>query len=149
MRLVNLLFWLLLACAPRDEIPGLRLGGSLAAVPPDFSFSAEHPEILLEARGAVLPRVVTIWCVAAGEKLYVWGDRDSGWTRRVAQRPDRVRVRIGDAAYELRAEEVTDEAERAWVVAAYAAKYGEELVEIYGRPATVEDFDLVYRLTRR
>jgi len=139
---------LLGACEPRDEFPGLRIGGTPAEVPADFGFSSEHPEIFLEARGAVLPRVVTIWCVPSGEKLYVWGDPDSGWTRRVAKRPD-VRVRIGDGTYELTAAEVTDADEREWVVAAYAAKYSADLEAIFERPATVDDFELVYRLTRR
>jgi hypothetical protein len=107
----------------RDRRAARRSWDLPAEVPADFGFSSEHPEIFLEARGAVLPRVVTIWCVASGEKLYVWGDPDSGWTRRVASRPD-VRVRIGDGAYELTATEVTDADEREWVVAAYAAKYG-------------------------
>ena len=147
LAIVALLFFT--ACMPRGDTPGLRIGGTAAAVPADFSFSSEHEEILLAARGAVLPRVVTIWCVAQGERLYVWGDPGSGWTRRVANRPEDVRVRIGDSVFELRAAEVTEPAELQWVVSAYAEKYGEDLEEVFGRPATVEDFELVYRLTAR
>lgn len=149
MTLAALALLLLAACGPRDETPGVRLGGDRAEVPADFSFSSEHEEIWLEARGMLLPRVVTIWCVAAGEKLYVWGDPDSGWVRRVAQRPGEVRVRMGDDVYELRAEEVTEAGEREWVAAAYSEKYGEDLDAIFERPATVDDFELLYRLTRR
>ena len=148
MRLGTVAFLLLMACTPRGEIPGLRLGGTLAEVPADFSFSFEYEEILLEARGAVLPRVVRIWCVASGEKLYVAGDPDRGWMRRVAQRPD-VRVRIGDNAYELRAVEVTDAGELEWVLSAYTEKYSAQLVALFGRPATVEDLGFVYRLAQR
>jgi hypothetical protein len=149
MRITPLLVVLLLSgCLPIDQFPGLRLGGSVAPAPSNFDFVAEHEEITLRAEGAMLPRVVTIWGVGFPDALYVWGDPASGWTRRVAKRPD-VMVRIGDDAFELRAEKVSDRSELERVVAAYAAKYGEDLDAIFGRPATVDDFALVYRLTPR
>jgi hypothetical protein len=129
------------------ETPGLRLGGSAAAAPDGFEFVQDHEIIQLEAMGTVLPRVVNIWGVGLGDSLYVWGDPDSGWVIRVAERPDRVRVRLGDETYSLRAVEVTDAAEKKQVFAAYHAKYADDLDAIYGRPATVEDFELIYRLS--
>ncbi len=90
---------------------------------------------------------LTAFDLAAGAKPNVWGDPDSGWTNRVAERPGEVRVRIGDSAYELQAEEVTDRPERERVARAYSAKYGEDLDAIFERPATADDFELVYRLT--
>ncbi len=149
MRITPLLIVLLVAgCQPINEIPGLWLGGSLAPTPSSFEFVAEHEEITLRAQGAFLPRVVTIWGVGFPDVLYVWGDPESGWTQRVAERPD-VMVRIGDDVFELRAEKVSDRTESERVVAAYAAKYGEDLEAIFDRPATVDDFALVYRLTAR
>lgn len=149
MRIAPLLIALLLAgCQPINQLPGLRLGGSLAATPSSFEFVAEHEEITLRAEGTLLPRVVTIWGVGFPNALYVWGDPESGWTQRVAKRPD-VMVRIGDDAFVLRAEKVRDRSELERVVAAYQAKYGEDLDAIFGRPATVDDFPLVYRLTPR
>ena len=146
---VTTLAILLLGCAPMGETPGFRLGGSSAASPGDFSFVRDHEIIQLEARGAVLPRVVNIWGVSMDGALYVWGDPGSGWVERVADRPDAVRVRVGEDVYALRAAVVEDRGELERVVAAYQAKYGADLDAIFGRPATVDDFQRVYRLTPR
>ena len=131
------------------ETPGLRLGGSGATAPASFGFVQESEVIQLEAWGLLLPRVVNIWGIGFDDALYVWGDLESGWVRRVAERPDEVRVRVGDNVYELRATRVNDASEKKRVVAAYQAKYAESLDEIFGRPTTVDDFELIYRLTPR
>ena len=141
--------FILVGCGPMGETPGLRLGGSQAPAPTNFEFVKDYEEIQLEAQGAVLPRVVNIWGVGTNHALYAWGDPSSGWVKRVAERPDAVRVRIGDQAFELRAETVTGPAEKQSVASAYQAKYGEDLEEIFGRPSTVDDFTLLYRLTAR
>jgi hypothetical protein len=140
---------ILVGCAPMGQTPGLRLGGTEAPAPTSFEFVKDHEEIQLEARGAVFPRVVNIWGVGTSKALYVWGDPDSGWVRRVAERPDEVRVRIGDQTFELQAGKVTDNAEKLRVVAGYQAKYGEDLDAIFGRPSTADDFELLYRLSPR
>ena len=136
-------------CGPIEITPGFRLGGSAAAAPESFAFVHEHEVIQLEAQGSLLPHVVNIWGVGLDDALYVWGDAESGWVRRVAERPDEVRVRISDNAYELSATKVTDASDRQRVVASYQAKYGESLDEVFGRPVTVDDFELIYRLTPR
>ena len=138
---------LLAACLPIDETPGLRLGGSLSPAPSNFEFVSEYPTILLRAQGSILPRVVTIWGVGFPNALYVWGNPSSGWTQRVAKRPD-VMVRIGDDVFELRAGKVNDRAEVERVVNADAAKLGKDLEAIVGRPATATDFSLVCCLTQ-
>ena len=136
-------------CAPFGETPGLRLGGSAAAAPENFAFVQQSEVIQLEAQGSLLPRVVNIWGVGLDDALYVWGDPGSGWVLRVAERPNEVRVRVGDSVYELSAATVSAAGEKTRVVAAYQAKYAEALDEIFGRPATVDDFELIYRLTAR
>ena len=136
-------------CGPVAQTPGLRLGGTPALAPANFEFVKDYEEIQLEARGSVFPRVVNIWGIGTSDALYVWGDPDSGWVTRVAQRPDAVRVRIGDQVFKLQAVTVTDSAEKQGVVSAYQAKYSEDLQEMYGRPTTVDDFELFYRLTPR
>lgn len=147
MRITPLLILVaLVGCLPHNELPGLRLGGSHAPAPSNFEFVAAHEEIFLRAKGIFIPRVVTIWGVGFQDVLYVWGDPESGWTQRVAKKPE-VMVRIGDDVFELRAEKVSDRTELEGVVEAYKTKYGEDLDAIFGRPATVDDFDLVYRLT--
>lgn len=140
----------LIACGPIEQLPGLRLGGNAAQTPENFDFVDDYPLIQLEAWGTILPRVVNIWGVGEGQTLYVWGAEDSGWVKRTAEHPD-IRVRIGDDHYALRAERLRDAdlEERARVLAKYQTKYGSELTEIFGRPATPDDFAMVYRLTPR
>jgi hypothetical protein len=145
---MTLLLVVLAGCGPMGETPGLRLGGQDAAAPESFAVVSEHPIIQLEARGAFLPRVVNIWGVGLDAFLYVWTGPETGWGQRVAERPD-VRVRIGDATYELHATRVQDAAEQERVFRAYIAKYGKEIEELFGRPGTLEDFDLLYRLAPR
>ena len=149
--LAPLMATLLVGCGPWDEIPGLRLGGAATEIPGNgFGFLQDgYDEILYEAWGMILPRVVTIWGVGTDEHVYVWGDPNSGWCTRTMERPD-VRVRIGDAAYELRAETVTEPAEFERVAALFNAKYGEELKEMYeGQVPTAEDFGHFFRLSAR
>ena len=58
-------------------------------------------------------------------------------------------VRVDDSVYDVTATEVSDAEEKGRVVAAYQAKYAEPLLEMYGRPTTGEDFELLYRLIPR
>ncbi len=147
-RTVLLFVIALVGCGPIEQTPGLRLGGTESEIPTSFDFVSEHPLIQLEARGAVLRRVVNLWGVGLGDAMYVWTSPDTGWGQRVAKRPD-VRVRVGDRTYSLRVARVEDAAETKRVFDAYAKKYGEDLDAIFGRPATVADFDFLYRLSAR
>ena len=127
----------------------MRLGGSTADAPDSFAFAQKAEVIQLEAWGAVFPRVVNVWTVGFDEAMYVWSDPGSGWSQRVDKRPDDVRVRVGDNVYEVRATQVSDADETERVAHAYQAKYGEAMVEIYGAVSTVDEFELLYRLTLR
>lgn len=97
----------------------------------------------------LFPRVVNIWVVSFDEAMYVWSDPGSGWSQRVAERPDDVRVRVGNSVYAVSATEVSDASERERVGAAFQSKYAESIDELYGRPMTVDDFELLYRLVPR
>ena len=66
-------------CAPNGETPGMRLGGSISAVPESFAFLKDTPVIQLEARGFLLPRVVNIWGVGFDNAIYVWSDIGSAF----------------------------------------------------------------------
>jgi hypothetical protein len=131
------------------ETPGMRLGGSDAIAPASFEFVQQAEVIQLAVPGTLFPRVVNIWGVGFEDALYVWSDPDSGWSTRVDARPDRVRIRVGGSVYAVRATEVRNAREKERVVAAYQAKYAESLLEMYGRATTVDDFELLYRLTPR
>ena len=87
-RTVLLFVIALVGCGPIEQTPGLRLGGTESEIPTSFDFVSEHPLIQLEARGAVLPRVVNLWGVGLGDAMYVWTSPDTGWGQRVAKRPD-------------------------------------------------------------
>lgn len=131
------------------ETPGIRLGGTHAVAPESFSFVQDSEVIQLEARGLIFPRVVNIWSVGFDDAMFAWSDPGSGWSRRVDERPDEVRVRVGDNVYKVTATRVDDVSLKKRVAEAYQAKYAEQIDELYGEPVTVDDFELLYRLTPR
>jgi hypothetical protein len=122
----------LVACEPKDRRPGLWLSGEVVAeAPADWAFTAEHPEIFVETRTWYgVPHSVTTVCASYEGRLYVPSlYREGGefpdarfWNRNVARDP-RVRLGIGGRLHERRAVLVTDPAERAGALAAFAAKY--------------------------
>jgi hypothetical protein len=79
----------------------------------------------------------------------VWSDPGTGWSQRIDQRPHDVRVRVGDQVYEVNATRVSDAGETKRVALAYQAKYAEPMIELYGEISTVDEFELLYRLTPR
>jgi cysteine-rich repeat protein len=117
---------------PDDRRPGLWLSGSEVNGPvADWSFSEAYPEIFVETRTWYLLRhSITTVCAASGDRLYVPSLYLEGgsfpearrWNRNVVRDP-RVRLQIGDRLYPRKAVLVTDEAERAQALAAFAAKY--------------------------
>ena len=119
-------------CDPHERRPGTWLRGEEVATPvADWSFSNDYPEVFVETRTWYgIPHSVTTTLVTANGTLYVpslyyeGGDfpTERYWNRNVARDPD-VRVKIGETIYPRRATLVTDPAERATVLAAFAAKY--------------------------
>ena len=141
------LLFVVLGCGPMGETPGIRLGGSGVGAPDGFAL-VQHSEIIqLEAQGLLLPRVVNIWGVGFDDAMYVWSDPGTGWSGRVEERPDEVRVRVGDNVYELSASKVSDADVKQRVAEAFQAKYAKQIDELWGEPVTVDDFDVLYRLT--
>ncbi len=128
----SLFLLLLVSCQPSDDRPGLWLSGELAEEPVgDWSFSNSHELIAVETRTAYLiAHSVTVVCAVHAGALYVPSlysqtgrfPDERHWHRNVARDP-RVRLRIGEKLYERRALLVTDAAERAGALAAFAAKY--------------------------
>ena len=123
---------LALACAPKDERPGLWLPGELVEGPvTDWSFTDEVPEIFVETRTWYgIPHSVTTVCATEGGALYVpslyfeEGEfPDARFWNRNAVRDPRVRLQIGGRVYERRAVVVDDRAERAVALSAFARKY--------------------------
>ena len=129
--------------------PGIRLGGTLAPAPDSFAFVQDVELVQLEARGGLFPRVVNIWGVGFDDAIYVWSDPGTGWSQRLEEQPDEVRVRVGDRVYEVQAGRVKDPSLKKQVAAAYQAKYAESIEELYGQAVTADDLEFLYRLTPR
>lgn len=112
----------LLACDPLVMIPGGQLSGETKPAPADWSFSDEVKTVQLETRPPD-PYSVNIWGVAVGPDFYVAsGKADNAWARHIAE-DDRVRLRIDEAVYELRAVREDSPEARERFLAAAKAKY--------------------------
>ncbi len=131
---------LLAACEPIGPLPGRALSGEVVPAPEDWDEVDDAEVVQIEMVG---PYSVNIWGVAAGDAYYIaagQGD-ETRWVNRI-RRSDEVRLRVEEDVYELRAIEVTDQAELQVVGEAYADKYDLE---------AEEDFPdvIVYRLEPR
>lgn len=115
----------LLGAGPCGPITGGRLSPDLAPAPPaaDWSFTDEVSTIQVETKPGD-PLSVTTWCFTDGPNLYVpsRGAEEKAWVQNVLADP-RVRLRIGDSVYDMRAARVTDEAELRRIVPLLLAKY--------------------------
>ena len=109
------------ACSePFVTIPGGELSGQSLDPPPEWS---EVPDtIQIETRPAD-PYSINIWSVGLGEDLYVATGADGTTWTGFLEVDSKVRVRLVDEVYSLRAAEVHDAQERHRVAAAYAEKY--------------------------
>ena len=100
---------------PLGPFAGGRLGGEVRAPLADWAFVDEHETCQLETNPAD-PYSVNTWCTGYGDALYIPTSMILGppvpsereWVRNVQADP-RVRVRIGETVYELRAVRVEDE----------------------------------------
>ncbi len=132
----------LIGCEPIGPIPGGALKGEGAAPPADWTNVASVVTVQVQTRPGD-PYSINIWCVAIGHDFYIAAASEtSAWAKYIDVDPD-VRLRIGNALYDLRAVRVTDAAELARVQRAYETKY--DVGEEDNRPQ--ERF--VFRLDRR
>lgn len=116
-----------LACGPLVMIPGGKLSGTVKPVPSDWSFTSEIDVVQLETRPEN-PYSVNVWGVGLGPNFYVMSGEvaKSSWAQNIAANP-KVRLRIGDDLYELRAERVEDDAELDRLLDAVKTKYDYEV----------------------
>ncbi|MGE4607030.1 MAG: hypothetical protein AAEJ52_09850 [Myxococcota bacterium] len=109
---------------PLGPIAGRELTGEVVAEPvSDWSFTDEHNLIAVETRPDA-PHSVTTICIAHEGALYVpaRGASAKSWPYYAIGDP-RVRVKIGDLIYPVRATRVTDESLRSGLIAAARKKY--------------------------
>ncbi len=134
-KLLVLLLILLLtaACSPKDERPGLWLGGDEAtALVSDWRFTDEIQEITIETRPwYLLAHSTTIWCVQHQGKLYVgsYGTEKKFWEKNITRNPQ-ARISIAGEIYKVAISLLDDEALSRAVDTAYNRKY--DMAEVFG-----------------
>ncbi len=107
---------------PYNRTPGVRLGGALTAAPSDWSTVNTTRLMQLKPDGFP-PFVVNIWFVGTPDGVITATRPDGGyWAKRVRANPNAT-VRIGHAAYKVKAREVVEYAQRKELLAAYVGKY--------------------------
>jgi len=124
-------FCLLSACEPQDDTPGLWLSGEeVSTLPDDWTFTDDHKEIAVEVSTPYLiSHSVTIWCAQVGGTLYIAAAApdSKNWPGWVEDDPA-VRLKIGDAVYAARLDQLADVAEISAVQTAYQQKYQLETI---------------------
>ena len=120
---------LALGCDPISMLPGGALSGTVRPTPADWSFTDSVEIVQLETRPED-PYSVNIWGVAAGGGFYVASGRgeSSAWVGHLSEDP-RVRLRVNEDLYELRAARSDDPSEREAFAEAAHRKYDFELSE--------------------
>jgi hypothetical protein len=129
-----------LGCGPMVMFPGGRLSGDVKRAPSDWAFSESIDVVQIETRPSD-PYSVNIWGAAKDGTFYVmaanrerrWvknlmafyvmaANRERRWVKNLMADPN-VRLKVCDDVYEMRANEVTDEATIESVVEVLVAKY--------------------------
>jgi hypothetical protein len=102
--------------------PGGRLSGDVKRAPSDWAFSESIDVVQIETRPSD-PYSVNIWGAAKDGTFYVMAaNRERRWVKNLMADPN-VRLKVCDDVYEMRANEVTDEATIESVVEVLVAKY--------------------------
>lgn len=117
---------------PYNRTPGVRLGGTLTPPPADWSglnIERQPGQTTFQSQVMQLkpdgfpPFVVNVWFVGTPKGVISATRHDGGyWGERIHANPNAT-IRIGDAAYEVKARHIVDEAERKEMGAAYVRKY--------------------------
>lgn len=124
-----------LGCGPFVLLPGGALEGTKRPVPEDWAFLADTGTVQIETRPSD-PYSVNLWATELGPVVYLHaGANRTAWIEHLEVDPN-LRMRVGDALYELRALRVETQAEFDRFAAAYDAKYGvrprnEDVAEVY------------------
>ena len=135
--------------APIGPMPGIRLGGSPATTPAEWSSVTLPEEVNLATSAGLLPHVVILWVVESDNHLYVIGAPDSTWVEQATQSPD-VRLRIGDDAYDMLATRI--QSGRQDIFQMYIDRYKDNYPDIIAGFPPVEEFAkgaALFELNRR
>ena len=110
------------ACEPVAMFAGGELSGTDTPVPLEWSASDAVETVQLEVRPSN-PYSVNIWGVGVGSDFFIASaSADNRWAGYIDDNPN-VRLRIGDAIYEMRALEANNPTDREIFLAAAKRKY--------------------------
>jgi len=113
---------ILAGCGPLGPVPGDAIDGQSIPAPQGWASSDAADVITLETNPAD-PYSVNVWGVGVGPFLYIGAsDPESTWAQNMEQ-DERVRVRIGNAIYDLKAVRIDDPAIQTVVRQAFIRKY--------------------------
>ena len=103
---------LFIGCGPIVTVPGGKLSGATQPMPSSWAFTDEIEIVQLETRPSD-PYSVNIWTVATEDGLYIVAGSgpETAWARNIEADP-RVRLRVDDSIYELKAVRSNDDASR-------------------------------------
>ena len=103
---------LFIGCGPIVTVPGGKLSGATQPMPSSWAFTDEIEIVQLETRPSD-PYSVNIWTVATEDVLYIVAGSgpETAWARNIEADP-RVRLRVDDSIYELKAVRSNDDASR-------------------------------------
>ena len=104
-------------------LPGGELEGETSATPTSWAFTDEIDTVQLETQPAE-PYSVNIWATALDANMYIHaGANRATWVEHMEADPN-VRLRVGDAIYELTSARVETQDEFDRFSDAYEVKYG-------------------------
>ncbi len=114
---------LMVGCGPIVMIPGGELSGEVQPIPSSWAFTDDVETFQLETRQED-PYSVNIWAIHIDGAMFVvaGGGPKTTWAQHIAMDP-RVRLRAGDALYELSAAEANSPSDRDDFLAAAKKKY--------------------------
>ncbi len=135
MRLLTIVAVLIVTGCSYLPFSGGKLEGSLTPPPADWTEVASADVIEFETNPAE-PYSVKLWIIGTGADLYVHaGTNRTAWVEHIEQDAN-VRLLIGEALYELKAERVNSQDEFNSFADTYEEKYGnrprnEDVAEAY------------------
>ena len=113
---------ILAGCGPLGPVPGDAIDGQSIPAPQSWA-SINAVDIITVETNPAEPYSVNIWGVDVDPFLYIGAsDPDSTWAQNMEQ-DERVRVRIGNAIYDLKAVRIDDPATQEVVRQAFIRKY--------------------------